>query len=373
MTWISKYRYLLVNRYRSLDKGILSSAILLMLFGIVLTFAASPGSAERANIVDSYHFVKRQLLFLGPTFFLMLGVAFFPLRTLRLTALFILLLALICMGLVFIIGTPIKGSYRWINIGFTLQPSELMKPCFAVIAAWFMAKGRLQNHSWGYRNAFALFALVSVLLFFQPDIGMLLTTGAIFGGELFLSGLSYWIIGILLGGFALAGVGIYLTVPHVHLRIDRFLGADSEVSYQVEKSLQALSGARWFGKGPGEGVVKFQLPDAHTDFILAVSAEEFGFVITAVLMGTFMFIMLRGLYLVYKENNLFAQIAVGGLLIQIVFQAIVNMGATVNVLPTKGMTLPFISYGGSSLISMGLVFGFILALTRRHTTGRGLE
>lgn len=181
------------------------------------------------------------------------------------------------------------------------------------------------------------------------------------------------LVGVLGGFLVSALVTAYFVFDHVHSRIDRFLNPAKGEAYQVEKSLETLKNAGWFGKGPGEGVVKYELPDAHTDFIMAVSAEEFGFIITVCLVAVFAFIVLRGFWLMRDENNLFCQIAVGGLLTQIAFQAIVNMGSTLNLLPTKGMTLPFISYGGSSLVSIGFAFGVILCLTKRHTLSRGLE
>ena len=165
----------------------------------------------------------------------------------------------------------------------------------------------------------------------------------------------------------------YFVFDHVHQRVNRFLFPEQGTAYQVEKSLETLKNAGWFGKGPGEGIVKYELPDAHTDFIMAVSAEEFGFILTVFLIVVFAYIVLRGFFLMRQENNHFCQIAVCGLLTQIAFQAIVNMGSTLNILPTKGMTLPFISYGGSSLVSIGFAFGIILGLTKRHTLSRGLE
>ena len=202
---------------------------------------------------------------------------------------------------------------------------------------------------------------------------MTLTLTAILAAELFLAGIPKYLIGLLGGVLSLLSTAGYFLLDHVRVRIDRFLSPEQGEAYQVEKSMETLRNAGLFGKGPGEGIVKYDLPDAHTDFILAVSAEEFGFVLTAGLVLVFAFLLLRGFWLIRKENNYFCQIAVGGLLTQIAFQVIVNMGSTLNLMPTKGMTLPFISYGGSSLVSIGFAFGVILALTRRHTLSRGLE
>lgn len=362
-----------INHYRSMDKGLLNGAFILLLFGLFLTFAASPGVAER-NHIDPYHFIKRQLMFIGPAVFAMMGVAFLSFKSVRRLSGLILLASLIGMVYVLLFGVEIKGATRWINIfGIGLQPSEFMKPAFAIVCAWLLASGRLIRQFPGYIIAFVLFAIIAGLLFLQPDIGMLLTVSMIFGVQLFLLGIPLSIVGFL-GGVLVSGVvAAYFIFDHVHTRIDRFLNPAKGEAYQVEKSMETLKNAGWFGKGPGEGVVKYELPDAHTDFILAVSAEEFGFIITFVLVAVFAYIVLRGFWLMRGENNLFCQIAVGGLLTQIAFQAIVNMGSTLNLLPTKGMTLPFISYGGSSLVSIGFAFGAILALTKRHTLSRGLE
>jgi len=362
-----------INHYRSMDKGLLNGAFILLLFGLFLTFAASPGVAER-NHIDPYHFIKRQLIFIGPAVFTMMGVAFLSFKSVRRLAGVILLGSLVGMVYVLLFGVEIKGATRWINVfGVGLQPSEFMKPAFAIVCAWLLASGRLIRQFPGYIIAFVLFAIIAGLLFLQPDIGMLLTVSMIFGVQLFLLGIPLSIVGFLSGLLVSGVVAAYFIFDHVHARIDRFLNPAKGEAYQVEKSMETLKNAGWFGKGPGEGVVKYELPDAHTDFILAVSAEEFGFIITFVLVAVFAYIVLRGFWLMRGENNLFCQIAVGGLLTQIAFQAIVNMGSTLNLLPTKGMTLPFISYGGSSLVSIGFAFGAILALTKRHTLSRGLE
>lgn len=371
--YIGQKLYQIKTQFRGLDKGILNSIFILILFGICLTLAASPAVAER-NRYGTFHFIYRQFLFLGPAVGAMLGVALLSVKQIRRVALVLLVVSLILMVYVLLFGYEIKGAKRWMNFGpIGLQPSEFVKPAFAVVCAWLLASGKLIKKFPGYWLAIGLYGIVALLLFRQPDIGMLLTVSAIFAVQLFLSGIP-WALVLGAGGFFAALVPLaYFNLEHVRLRIDRFLSPEVEKGYQVEKSLETLHNAGWFGKGPGEGVVKFQLPDAHTDFILAVSAEEFGFVLTALLVGVFAFLVLRGFWMIRKENNYFCQIAVAGLLTQIAFQVIVNMGSTLNLLPTKGMTLPFISYGGSSLVSVGIAFGFILGLIHSRTLSRGLE
>lgn len=373
MGFVYKLQLKISSAYRSLDKGLLNAAFILLLFGLFLTFAASPGVAER-NHIHPYHFIKRQLVFIVPAVAVMFFTACLSFQQIRRLSGLIFLGALFGMAYVLLFGTEVKGATRWIYLfGVGIQPSEFMKPAFAVVCAWLLASGRLIKQFPGYTVSALIYLIVAGLLFLQPDIGMLFTVSAIFVVQLFLSGIPIMLVGVLGSFLMFVMIGAYFTLEHVHSRIDRFLNPAKGEAYQVEKSLETLKNAGWFGKGPGEGVVKYELPDAHTDFIMAVSAEEFGFIITAMLILVFAFIILRGFWLMRGENNLFCQIAVGGLLTQIAFQAIVNIGSTLNLLPTKGMTLPFISYGGSSLVSIGFAFGVILGLTRRHTLSRGLE
>lgn len=363
----------LANRYRSLDKGLLYSSYILIFFGILLTFAASPSVAER-NGFETFHFVKRQLFFLFPMIGALFMMSFLDSKMIRRVAGVGLILSILLMIFVFIGGVETKGARRWISLfGVGLQPSEFMKPCFAVVCAWLLASGRLIRSFPGYILSLILFAVIAFLLIKQPDVGMLITVFGVFCVQLFLSGIP-WSVVFGLGGVGfISFIGAYYVFDHVRTRVDWFLNPQPGEAYQVEKSMETLKNAGWFGKGPGEGIVKTELPDAHTDFIMAVSAEEFGFIITAVLIGTFAFFIIRGLYLMREENNYFSQLAVGGLLTQFAIQAIINMGSTLNLIPTKGMTLPFISYGGSSLVSIGFAFGIILGLTRQHTLSRGLE
>lgn len=360
--------------YLSLDSGLFYGMAVLILYGIFLTFAASPGVAERTNR-ETFYFINRQLVFLVPAIMVLCVATFLDTKMIRRISGLVLIGSLICMVYVVLFGTEIQGAKRWINImGIGLQPSEFVKPSFAVVCAWLLASGRLIKKFPGYICSFVLLGIVSLLLLLQPDVGMFITVISIFSVELFLSGIPKIVVvvlGSLFGGFLTMA---YFVFDHVHQRVNRFLNPEQGEAYQVEKSLETLKNAGWFGKGPGEGIVKYELPDAHTDFILAVSAEEFGFILTAFLIGAFAFVVLRGFYLMKQETKYFCQIAVAGLLTQIAIQAIVNMGSTLNLLPTKGMTLPFISYGGSSLVSIGFAFGIILGLTkRRGTFSNGLE
>jgi len=262
-------------------------------------------------------------------------------------------------------GIEVKGASRWLSLGgFTFQPSEFVKPCFAVVAAWMFAEYRQSENFPGRLIATLLLIVVVALLLLQPDFGMAVTVTAVWFVQFFLAGLSLWWVGLALAlslGLVTAAYGIF---PHVAKRIDLFIDPSSGDSYQVATSLKAFEQGGLLGKGPGEGVVKGYLPDAHTDFIFAVAAEEFGMLASLAIVGLFSFIVLRGLARVMREADLFVLLAVAGLLTQFGLQALINMGVTVQLLPAKGMTLPFVSYGGSSLIASALGMGMVLALTR---------
>jgi cell division protein FtsW len=280
---------------------------------------------------------------------------------LRLAALLLLVFGLL-VALVPFLAPEIKGARRWLAVGGTLlQPSEFLKPALAVVVAWLLATLRPPV-------AFPLTALlvgtVVVLLLQQPDLGMVALVGLVFGCQLFVAGLP-WIL--VLGGIvAGAGGGVlaYRAFPHVRSRIDSFLDPDG-AGYQVDKALRAVESGGLFGRGPGEGIQKFYLPDAHTDFVFAATAEEYGIFACLVLVGLFLLLLARGLGRAALAQDRFCQLAATGLAAQLGLQALINMAVNLNLMPTKGMTLPFVSYGGSSLVALALGMGMLLALTRR--------
>ncbi|MFM8991992.1 MAG: FtsW/RodA/SpoVE family cell cycle protein, partial [Alphaproteobacteria bacterium] len=272
----------------------------------------------------------------------------------------------------------IKGARRWINLpGFSLQPSEFVKPSFAVICAWLLSLQRRQTGFPGDLVAFGIYAVIIVLLARQPDIGMSVVVTMIWFSQYVVAGLRIASTMLFFALFGVAGVGVYFLGPMIGLghftsRVDRFLDPSSGDTYQVSRSLEAFSNGGFAGQGPGEGRVKTHLPDAHSDFIFAVVGEEFGLVACLLILALFAFLVLRGFVRLLAENSLFAVLATTGLLVQFGLQAIINMGSTLHILPTKGMTLPFISYGGSSLLALSLGMGFMLALTRkRYGPGEG--
>jgi cell division protein FtsW len=351
----------------TVDRLALLAVFLIIAFGALLVTTASPAVAERIGL-ESFYFIKRQLVFLSISCFIIVGVSFFSATTIRRIAVIGFAVGVLLLIAVLFVGMETKGARRWISLfGFSLQPSEFMKPLFIVITAWMLSESKIKRNFPGVRIAIGLYVLLVSLLILQPDFGMVIVVSAVWAGQLFLAGLPIiWAAAISVMGI-IAVIGAYIFLPHVARRIDLFLGvADSGGNYQVQKSLEAFSSGGIAGRGPGEGVVKQYLPDSHTDFIFAVAGEEFGIFVCLILVGLFAFVVFRGLKRMLGETNLFTVYAVSGLVMQFGIQAMVNMGVALNLLPTKGMTLPFISYGGSSMMAIALSMGMMLALTRKR-------
>lgn len=353
----------------TVDRWSLAALCVLIGFGVVLSLAASPPVAERIGY-DELHFVRRHLAMLPFTIGLMLLVSLQPPRTIRRIAIVGFAVALGLLALTFVIGSEIKGARRWINLpGLSVQPSEFVKPTFAVVAGWLFAEQKLRPGFPGNLLSIALFFAVCGMLIKQPDIGMAAVVGIVWFAQFAMAGLRlYWVVA---GGLAgLAGLaGAYLYLPHVRVRIDHFLDPAAGDSYQVNRSIEAFAAGGLWGQGPGEGRVKDFLPDAHADFVFAVAGEEFGLLVCLAAIGLFAFIVLRGFSRLVQEGDLFVLLAATGLLIQFGLQAAINMASSLHLIPTKGMTLPFLSYGGSSMLALGLGMGMMLALTRRRLGG----
>lgn len=350
----------------TVDRGLLAAGLALAAAGVILVAAASPPVALRIG-ADQYHFIKRHLIVLGPALLLMGGMSLLQPRTIWRVASLVMLAGLAGMAVVLFAGVEIKGAQRWIQLpGFSLQPSEFVKVSFAVVAAWFMARQKENPAFRGNRIAAGVFLCVICLLLLQPDLGMSVVVSFIYGVQIFLAGFPLWII-LALGFAGIAGiVGAYFTFDHVHSRIERFLDPAAGDNYQVEKAMEAFQSGGLFGTGPGQGVVKLALPDGHADFIFAVAGEEMGFVFALLLAAIFLFILLRGFSRLADSSDMFIVLAAGGLLAMFGLQALIHMGSSVHLLPAKGMTLPFVSYGGSSLLATAYGMGMILALTRRQ-------
>ncbi len=359
-------RSLAARWWWTIDRWTLAALVALMGFGAILILAASPAVGGRLNI-DAFHLANKQLVLLPIAVALLIGLSLLELRLLRRLATIGLIASAFLLLMTLIVGVEIKGASRWLSIlGFSLQPAEFVKPFFAVFAAWMFAAGRENDGHPGAWIATGVWVLLAVMLLLQPDVGQSFLLTAIWGTEFFLVGLPLiWVIGLI--ATPIIGLVIaYLTLPHVTNRVDSFFDPQAGDRYQVNRSLEAFSNGGIAGRGPGEGTVKSQLPDAHSDFIFAVAGEEFGMIVCLLIVGLFAFVVLRGFSRVLRDSNLFVLLAVAGLLAQFGLQALINMASTLHLMPTKGMTLPFISYGGSSLLALAIAMGMVLALTRKR-------
>ncbi len=353
----------------TIDRWFLAAFLSLMGLGIVLSFAASPAVAERIGL-DSFHFATRQIIFTIPALIVMLAVSFLEARQIRRMSLVMICIMLVLMVAVLYIGVEVKGARRWVSLaGLSIQPSEFLKPAFVIICAWLFAEHRRQPDIPGNLFAMLLLALVISLLVAQPDLGQTMLVLGTWGVMFFMAGLPwFWITA--LGAAGVGGVfAAYTVFPHVAARIDKFMTGEGD-TFQVDMGREALINGGWFGVGPGEGTVKRVIPDSHADFVFSVAGEEFGLIMCFFIMSIFAFIVLRGLSIALKEQDDFTRYAVGGLVTVFGLQSAINMCVNLQLMPAKGMTLPFISYGGSSQIAIAISMGMVLALTRRRPEKR---
>jgi cell division protein FtsW len=348
----------------TVDRWTLGALCLLIGCGYIMVLAASPAVAERIH-AGREMFIIKQLMFLALAMGIIVGVSMLPPRLVRRLALIGCALALLATAMTLVVGVETKGASRWISIaGNRIQPSEFLKPCFAMTTAWLLARQRRDPGFQGTLIALAVFLAIVAILKKQPDVGMMAVIGAVFMIQLFVSGTNMMWIGIGLGLSGGGGVLLYTLLPHVRRRFDQFMYGKGAGNYQIEKVMEAFSNGGLFGQGAGEGMVKDSIPDVHADVVFAVVGEEFGLIVCVLLVGVFAFIVLRGLLRLMREQDLFVVFAGTGLIAGFGLQAMVNFFSTLGMMPTKGMTLPFISYGGSSAIAVGLGMGMLLSLTR---------
>jgi cell division protein FtsW len=351
----------------TVDRWMLGVIGLLIFIGVLMSFAASPAAAARMNLGDPFHFAVRQCVFAVASTVILISVSMLEVKGIRRAAFFIWLFAIAVMIALPFIGHNAKGATRWIQFGgFTFQPSEYMKPALIILVSWMFAEGQKGQGVPGVSIAFALYLVSVGLLVIQPDIGQTVLITVAFGAAFWMAGVPLsWVM--LLGVMAAAGLSsTYFMFPHVASRVDRFLSPERADTHQVDRAAEAIAAGGVFGRGPGEGVMKRHVPDLHTDFIYSVGAEEYGLIFSLLLVSLFAFIVIRGLYRAMKLSDPFEQVAAAGLFVLVGQQAIINVAVNLNLIPTKGMTLPFISYGGSSMLAMGLTLGMALALTRRR-------
>jgi cell division protein FtsW len=350
----------------TVDRLMLAALIVLMLGGIVLSLAASPPVAARLGL-EPFYFVNRHVLFLIPALILMLATSLLSARNIRRMALVVFIVSLMLIVATLMFGAEVKGARRWIVIfGVNIQPSEFLKPAFVILIAWLFGESARRPEMPANTAALALLLTAVSALVLQPDFGQTMLIALVWGTLFFLAGMRMvWVIG--LGGAAVVGLaGAYVMLPHVARRIQRFMDPASGDTFNVDQALESFVRGGWFGRGPGEGTIKRILPEAHTDFVFAVAAEEFGIVLCLVLLALFAFIVLRALRRALEDDDPFRRFAVAGLAILFGLQAAINMSVNLHLIPAKGMTLPFISYGGSSMISLAYGMGMLLALTRER-------
>ncbi|HUZ12526.1 MAG TPA: putative lipid II flippase FtsW [Caulobacteraceae bacterium] len=352
----------------TVDHLLLGATLALIGLGVLLSFGASPAAASRLDLPDPFHFAVRQAVYAALGVCVLVAVSMLSPRGVRRSAFGFYIVSIACMMALPFLGHAAKGATRWVEVaGFTLQPSEFMKPALIVLVAWMFAEGQKGQGVPGVSIAFGLYALAVALLLLQPDVGQTVLITCAFGAAFWMAGVPMsWIM--LLGAVAAGGLAsTYFAFQHVAARVDRFFGHDKTLdSHQVQRAGEAIAAGGFFGRGPGEGIMKREVPDMHTDFIYSASAEEYGLWLCLILIGLFTLITVRGLYKAMKLSDPFEQVAAAGLFVLVGLQAFINVAVNLDLIPTKGMTLPFISYGGSSMLAMGLTMGLALALTRRR-------
>ena len=358
----------LAKWFWTVDRGLLSAALALMALGVALSFASSPAAIlADESISDPFHYSWRMMVFSGLGLILMLGSSLLSPKGVRRIAILALMGAIVVMAALPFIGDTVKGAARWVNLGpFSLQPSEFAKPGLIVFAAWMFAEAQKGQGVPGVTIAFGFYALTVCLLLIQPDIGQTLLITTTFMAVFFMAGVPFkWMA--VLASLGMAGlVSLYFVFGHMRDRLSRFFSPETTDTHQIDSASQAIRAGGLIGRGVGEGVMKRRVPDLHTDFIYSVGAEEFGLILSLIMIGLYAFIVLRGMKKAMKLNDPFEQTAAAGLFMLIGLQACINIAVNLNLIPTKGMTLPFISYGGSSMLAMGLTMGLALALTRRR-------
>ncbi|HEY0601180.1 putative lipid II flippase FtsW [Brevundimonas sp.] len=352
----------------TVDRGLLAAALTLMALGVALSFASSPAAINAdQSISDPFHYSWRMLVWASMGLGIMLTTSLLSPRGVRRIAVLALLGAIVTMMALPFIGDEVKGAARWINLGpFSLQPSEFAKPGLIVFAAWMFAEAQKGQGVPGVSIAFGFWALTVGLLLIQPDIGQTLLVTTTFMAVFFMAGVPLkWVAVIAAAGMA-GLVSLYFAFGHMRDRLSRFLSPENTDTHQIDRASEAIRAGGLVGRGVGEGVMKRHVPDLHTDFIYSVGAEEFGLVLSLIMIGLYAFIVVRGMKRAMKLNDPYEQTAAAGLFVLLGLQACINIAVNLNLIPTKGMTLPFISYGGSSMLAMGLTMGLALALTRRR-------
>ena len=347
----------------TIDRYLLTSFFILIIFGIFLVMASSQHLAESLN-VQSHHFTIRHLLFGSVCIPIIIFFSILNERQIKIFCILGLIITICLLLLILIEGERIKGAQRWFHFGsLSFQPSEACKPFFIIFNAWILTLWIEKSKSSGWMWSIASIIIISTLLLLQPDLGMTILVTFTWGFQLFIAGIPLIIILFLILAFPIFMILSYQNLSHVKIRIDNFIEGKT---YQVSKSLQSFESGGFWGKGPGEGFYKKSLPDAHSDFVFAVAAEEYGVFICCLIITLYCIIILRSFTFSIKTNNLFLILAISGLAFQFGFQSLIHIASNTDLIPTKGMTWPFLSYGGSSILASGISAGILLALTRKN-------
>lgn len=347
----------------TIDRYLLTSFFILMMFGILLVMASSQHLAENLNI-PSHYFTIRHILYGALCIPIIIFFSILNERQIKIICILGIIITTVLLFVILFDGEKIKGAQRWFYIGgLSFQPSEIGKPLYVVFNAWLLSLWIEKTKFPGWMWSIASIILISSLLLLQPDLGMTIVMMFTWGFQLFITGIPLTIILCLVMAFPIFMIFSYQHFDHVKIRIDNFLEGKT---YQVSKSLQSFESGGFWGKGPGEGFYKKSLPDAHSDFVFAVAAEEYGALICSVIIIIYALIIIRSFYYTINNNNLFFILAVSGLAFQFGFQSLIHMASNTDLIPTKGMTLPFLSYGGSSLLASAITAGILLSLTRKN-------
>jgi cell division protein FtsW len=348
----------------TVDRLLIVAVFTLMLAGIVLSLAASPPVASRLGL-EPFYFVTRHVLYVVPAVMVLLATSFLPPRHIRRLALVIFAVSLLLVAATLHFGAEVKGARRWLTLfGINIQPSEFLKPSFVILIAWLFGESARRPEMPAHLMALLLLVVALAGLVLQPDFGQTVLVALVWSALFFIAGMRLVLVAGLGGAAAMALAAAYVFIPHVGRRIERFRDPSSGDSFNIDQALESFQRGGWFGRGPGEGTVKRILPESHTDFVFAVAAEEFGIALCLLVVVLFAFIVLRALRYAITNGDAFARFAAAGLAMLFGLQSAINMAVNLHLMPAKGMTLPFISYGGSSMISLAYAMGMLLALTR---------